>query len=141
MLRTATRAAPCTRRYPRVVCAFDGVCTTHPYRLRPTDEIIIAQFGRVQGAALVAVRDIYMMAFLRTAPNLPSRALQPSVIHALFIGGLRPSPNLPSCALQPSVIHALFVRLAACGRPLTLPSRALHPSVIQPLFVCLAAIL
>ena len=25
--------------------------STHPYRLRLTDEIIIAQFGRVQGAA------------------------------------------------------------------------------------------
>ena len=59
--------------------------STHPYRLRPTDEIIIAQFGRVQGAALVAVRDIYMITAYGRPLTLPSRALQPSVIHALFV--------------------------------------------------------
>ena len=56
-----------------------------PISLRTTDEIIIAQFGRVQGAALVAVRDIYMMSFCGRPLTLPSRGLQPSVIHALFI--------------------------------------------------------
>ena len=30
MSRTATRAAPCTRRYPRVVCVFDVVLRTAP---------------------------------------------------------------------------------------------------------------
>ena len=64
-----------------------------PISLRTTDEIIIALFQRVQGAALVAVRDIYMMSLYGRPLTLPSRALHLSVIHALFIGGLRTAPN------------------------------------------------
>ena len=40
-----------------------------PISLTATDEIIIAWFGRVQGAALVAVRYIIYDGVLRTAPN------------------------------------------------------------------------
>ena len=71
-----------------LACTFDGGCTTYSYCLRPTDEIIFTRFWRVQGAALVAVRLLWLCFYL--ADGHEGRTLQLSVIQPLactFDGG------------------------------------------------------
>ena len=111
---------------PTVVYAFDGGYTAHPCHLRPTDEIIIAWFGRVQGAALVAVRSQKFSRGKRTPPN-PAQprpaavGIQSLLVRLTVVWRTAPNPAQPRTAAVG--IQSLLVRLTVVWRTAPNPAQ------------------